>query len=591
MGATTIEGITVSDSGAPALNLETSRIATGEALRRRWSPESDAPRDLRRLAELPTRFCQMKYTADLQTTELTYDDWNQAVGRCIFNNRNAGRSIRLAVDPLVLQRAAAESKRPHHFSTPDAAADDFIMAVRQRINSTKCWRLGGTFRGQVPRGLAKLALQVLAVFYISQDEIVGRSYWVALWELLGRQFGRPGAMPDDLDRKTHQDNWASLTEWANVINQGHLGLLPAPEDFDGQRHVKLPLGNGLLRLDDIRQLPRFFNRIPGVVTPGEYVEPDELIPYIRSDADNPAVFRGAHARRVLGDERLHLAAAQIANAVLQWDGCRVDLGTARGPVYRLWLDLRPQCGSLFRLRGGLRRVEPTGQQTDLRSFGLENVFGRAGMRSTGLAVPYRPIDDRVLLAIRSLLDGMYQEARQARPGDEVVFVRSATGDIGRFATLLGCVAVKKTVDWSDQASGGLPAGWVALRLRLREDLVEYEIPAELRNRIRVGGSRVRLFGGLRIRRAWMAGAGPALEVVGGAAGSVVVDGEEYDLSVRRLYPERCPKLNHAGMHEVWLPDWYRVAIRFRVIEPPLARFRSPLVGAGWRRAGCSRPGC
>jgi hypothetical protein len=205
------------------------------------------------------------------------------------------------------------------------------------------------------------------------------------------------------------------------------------------------------------------------------------------------------------------------------------------------------------------------------------------MRSTGLAVPYLPINDRVLLAIRSLLDGKYQEARQARPGDEVVFVRSATGDIGRFATLLGRVAVNKTVDWSDQASGGLPAGWVALRLRLREDLAEHDIPAELRKRIRVGGARVRLFGGLRIRRAWMAGAGPTLEVVGGTTDVAILDGDEWELSGGRLYPESCPQLNQVGTHEVWLPDWHRDPIRFRVMEPPLARFRSPVVGAGWRR--------
>jgi len=522
----------------------------------------------------------MNYTDVLHTTVLSYDDWNQAVGRFIFNGRNAGRYIRLAVDPLVLQRAAAEGKRRHHFPSPDAAADDFVMAVRSRINLTN-WRLGETVRGEVPRGLAKLVLQVLAVFRISQYDIVGGSYWAALWDLLGRQFDRRGIMPDDLDPETHQDNWASLTEWANEINHGHLGMLPTPKDFDGHRHVKLPLGHGLLRLDDIRQLPRFFDRIRGFVTPGEQVDAEELIPFIASDADNPAVFRGAHARRVLGDERLPLAAAQIANALLQWDGHRVDLGTARDPIYRLWLSAHGK-GS-FHVRGGLKRIAPTGDESDVPDIALDHLLGRNGLCSSGLPVPYRPVNKRFVVTIRSLLDGRYQEARFARPGDEVVLVNWAVRDGVRFATSLGKIAVNQRVDRSEYPSGVSHPGWVAFRLRLRDELTEHDIPADLRELIRIDGARLRLRGGLRIRHSWMVGAGPMLEVVGEVVDAVIVDGSEYELADGRLYPDRCPELNRVGTHEVWLAGRHRDRLRFRVVEPPMARFRSLVVAAGWQR--------
>jgi hypothetical protein len=528
----------------------------------------------------------MMATGDQLTTVLNYDEWNQAVGRHIFNLRNEGKAIRMTVDPLVLQLAAAESERRHHFSSPNAAEDDFVTAVRREINSSTKWCLGATIQDRVPQGLAKLAFQVLAVFRISQDD-VGEGYWVALWNLLGRQFVQRGIMPDDLKPETHQDNWASLTEWANDINHGRLGMLPSPEDFDGYRHVKLPLGHGLLRSEDIRQLPRFFDRIRGFVTPGEELDPDELIRFIRADADNPAVFRGAHARRVLGDERLPLAAAQITNALLQWDGKRVDLDTARDPVYRLWLSAHGR--DPFHVRGGLKRIAPSGEESDVTDVAFDDLFGHAGLRPVGLPVPYRPIDERMVVTIQSLLDGRYQEARQARPGDKIVLLWWVTGDSPQFTASLQRVAVSERVDRSAHPSGGLPSGWVAFRLRLRDGLTDRDVPPDLRGRIRIDGTRVRLIGGLRVRRAWMKGAGPALEVVGGADDAVIVDGRECRLSCGRLYPDSCPELNQANTHEVWLPGRHRDRLRFRVVDPPMARFCSPVVEAGWRRVADGWP--
>jgi hypothetical protein len=519
-------------------------------------------------------------TRDSHTTVLDYDEWNRSVGDHIFNSRNAEKRIRLAVDPLVLQRAAAEGQKRHHFPSPDAAAADFAQAVGREIDSTGWW-LGERVRHRVPHGLAKLALQVLAVFRISQDDIVGGSYWAALRELLGQSGERRGIMPDGLDADTHQDNWAGLIEWANEINRGRLGLLPRPDDFDSfQRHVKLPLGHGLLRLDDIQQLTRFFDLIREFVTPGEEVDPDELIPHIRRHAHDRAIFRGAHARRVLSDERLPLAAAQVAAALLQWDGCHVDLGVARGPVYRLWLSTHG--GSPFRLRGGLRRIEASGEEIDVTEVAFGDLFGPGALRSAGLPVPYQPINARPVVAVRSQLDRRYQEVRQARPGDKVVFVRCVAGDDARFATSLRGLAEKERVDRSAHSDCGLPAGWVAFRLRLRDGLMERDVPAELIGRIRIGGARVRLVGGLRVRRDWMADAGPTLDVVGGVADAVIVDGRECELSGGRLYPHGCVELNQTGTHEVWLPGRNRDRLRFRVVDPPLARFHSPVVAAGWQ---------
>jgi hypothetical protein len=180
-------------------------------------------------------------------------------------------------------------------------------------------------------------------------------------------------------------------------------------------------------------------------------------------------------------------------------------------------------------------------------------------------------------------DRRYKEERQARPGDEVVIVRPASAEIGRFSDRLALIAEGGHVDSCDEASGGLPTGWVAFRFRLRGDLAAQEIPSELWGRIRIGEARIRLVDGLRLKRAWMAGGGPTLEVIDGTADKVIVDCREYELSDTRLFPEHCPILNLVGTHEVWLPDRPRERIRFRVIEPRIARFRSSIVEAGWQR--------
>jgi hypothetical protein len=510
-------------------------------------------------------------------TVLSYSDWNDCIGRYCFSPKNAGKPVRFAIDPLVLQRAAAEGPRRHHFTTPEAAADDFRTAVTRHIDQCG-WDIGSVARGATPPGLAKLALQVLAVFGIAADDEGGSSYWAALWGVLGRDVGKRGIKPEDLDLETHQQNWAALARWANDVNKGKLGKLPKHDpDAGGRRHVKLPLNHGLLRMEDIQGLYRFFSRIN--LSPGDEVEPEDLVTDLRYYADDATVFRGAHARRVLQDERLHLAAEQIANAAAQWDGQKIDLAKSRGPVVRLWLSVHTSAET--RIRGGLAQLDPNGAGSDVRGVDLVNLLGRGSVRALRTPVVYRPIADRLVVGVRSLLDGRYVESRYVRPGDEGVIARPLAGDGPMFERELRRIARGERVSVYGKETEGLPDGWVVYRLRVREGIQEADIPGALQGRVKIEGVRVRVSGGLRVRGAWMEGAGPTIFLRGGEAAAVIVDGAEYPVSDDCLYPERCPALNELGVHEVWLPGRHRDRVRFRVVVPKPAKFSSAAVEAGW----------
>lgn len=509
---------------------------------------------------------------------LTYEEWNEAVGRYCFHPGNAGRRVRFAIDPIVLQRAAAEGPKRRHFISPEVAADDFRATITQRINQSR-WNFGRPMAGRIPDGLAKLALQVLAVFRIAADDDGGSSYWAALWETLGREADKRGVPPDDLDLETHQQNWARLVDWTNVQNKGRLGILPEPDRYrGGRRHVRLPLSHGLLRLEDIQGLHRFFDRIG--LAPGDDVEPEQLVDDIRLYCDDASVFRGAHARRVLQDDRrLPLAAVQIANAAAQWDGERVDLAGARGKVARLCLSARTQGGA--RVFGGLVQRDARGVYREVSGVELTALVGGESVRQLSSPVRYRPIDDKLVLAVRSHLLGLYIESRHFRPGDRFLLLKRDEADDQVFASQLRGIAASEQVEVIYPGPPNALPGWILYRLSAREGIGESDLPSALAGRLKLAGPRLSATGGLRVRGAWIEGAGPTLTVSAGEAETVIVDGLEYAIVEGRLHPEHCPALAQVGFHEAWLPGHHRDHVRFRVSRPRQASFDTRVVGAGW----------
>lgn len=511
---------------------------------------------------------------DVPQTVINYQDWNSSVGKYVFNRRQSGRLIRLAIDPIVLQRAAAEGSRRHHFSTPEEAAGDFTAAVKTTI-AERGWFIGLCDEDvRVPPGLAKLALQVLAVFHIADDDLTGNGYWAALTALLGRRVERRGVMPRDLYPERHQDNWNTLVRWANTMRQGRLGRLPEVSQLEGgHRHVRFPMNHGLLRQGDIQKLPRFFGRVG--FAPGEEVDAEEILPLLRLYGDDPLVFPGPHARRVLQDERIALAAAQVANALKLWDGHRVSMSVKRGTVYRLWLTADGQ--EAPKLNGGLQSVSPKGTEVEVPKITLAGLFLADGLAAYGLSVPYRPIDRTLVLTVQSQIDGRYRETRYGRPGDRVIIASPSSRNL-HWDLLLSKAATSGRVD----RIADLPVGWSAYRIKLREDLAEGDVPQALVKRIRFCRTRLKVEGGLRVRGMWMTGAGPSLATVGDAEDTIIVNGTEFATESGRLTPAGCPLLNLAGIHEAWLPGRYTEHVRFRVGQPRPTRHDGLPDDVGWK---------
>lgn len=491
--------------------------------------------------------------------------------------------MRFSIDPLVLQRAAAEGPRQYPFTSPEEASEDFRLAVTQRIEKYG-WNFGKTTADRYPMGLAKLGLQVLAVFGIAADDLVGRSYWAALWEALGRQVKKRGVAPDDLDLDIHQKNWAALARWANRQNKGRLGRVPKhdPDYEGGRRHVRLPMNHGLLRKEDIQGLPRFFERI-GIV-PGEDVEPKDLIAYLAAYADDFSVFRGKHARRVLKGTRLTLAAAQVANALGQWDGQKkIDLSEARRVASRLWFSV-----GNHRLGGGLAQIDHKGTVTEVGAISLATILRPEGLVKINSPVKYHPFHNSMVIAKRSHLDGRYFESRYCQP-DDFIILAFHSRDINQGLTdSLQKISIAGKLQVIGKGTEGVPDGWSFYRLKIREDIQKLDVPAIFQDRVKINGARVRVMGGLRVRRAWMNGAGPSIIVTGDDSKTVIIDGIEHKLTDGKLHPELCQVLNQSGIHEVWLPG-RRERVRFRVLEPKIARFPEAHVQAGWERKAAKWP--
>jgi len=509
-------------------------------------------------------------------TSLSFGEWNEAISRYCFHVGNAGRPIRFAIDPIILQRAAAEGPKPHHFSSPEEAAADFQAAVISRIRFGG-WDFGASGSGLMRYGLAKLALQVLAVFYIEADEEGTGSYW----RTLNGMFGLDGqGMPAGLTGDLHQSAWRALARWANIQNEGRFGVLGKPGTSDSKRkHVRLPLHHGLLRLEDFKTLPRFFKSVS--LASGEEVDAEELENDLRWRADDAAIFPRTHARRVLQDpERLPLAAVQVANALAQWDGGgSLDLRAERRTV-RLWFSISRRDAA--RVRVGLVERKRGNDPTEVPGVELGDVLTREGAQGLRAPIRYRPIRGDFVLAVRSLLDGRYIEAGRFYAGDQILIARPRRpGDRDFEQRLRGIAASGEVQVIHPDPSMGWP-GWVVFQLRVRENVNESDLkPLGLAKCLKPAGPRLIVSGGLRFRRAWLEGAGPTLSVLGGESEKVIVDGEEYDTVENRLDPEHCPALNTIGTYKAWLPGHRGGLVRFRVERPKRARFKTRLVQAGW----------
>jgi hypothetical protein len=277
-----------------------------------------------------------------------YDAWNQAIGLHFYGPKNAGQSIFLTIDEDALWQISKDYGAPIQFSSSAQAVDDFVTAVRREICQCGGWTLSALQPDKYPFFLGFLALQVLAVFKMREDERwTDRAYWGRLRELL--QDTSASYMPLGLKGSQHQALWRQgLERWANVIQREYWGSvrLPLPGPPGSKRdHVGLPKSQALLTLADLNGLPTFYHEAD--FRPGEDLEVEVIQQCVEKLLDRPSLFR-PHARRVLSDDRRNLACVQIREHLRRWGGDEIMSNVVYGGLRRplIQLGFHPRIPSL-----------------------------------------------------------------------------------------------------------------------------------------------------------------------------------------------------------------------------------------------------
>ena len=474
-----------------------------------------------------------------------YNAWNKAIGQHFFTPQHAGQNVFLTVDEATLWQVSRAYGPPLQFTSQEQAVDDFITSVHHEI-CLRGWTRGMLQRDDYPLFLGFLALQVLAVFKMREDEKwTANAYWGRLKELLGDTTA--SSMPRGLNGNRHQELWCQgLERWANVIQKACWGAvrLPLPKQSgESHDHVGLPKSQALLTLEDLDRLPTFYRTAD--FRPGETLEAEAMQRQIeRFLAKQPSLFR-RHAQRVFDDDdRRHLAFIQTRDHLQQWDG---DGRTGKA---RLWLQIRDYDPP--ELDGGLLIGDQPVPEVRLRDVVARSEYPYAPRRV------FRPLHERYYVTVHDAFREVWDERRYAKPGEEVLLLVQSGEIQWRFEQVRRNVAENEEVG-QYRAEGevrsldsiplrGLLRGWDALRFRVREDL-PVTLPSWCEEWLHY--ARLQLIDGLRMgKQTWMAGAGPTVLVRASGVATVYIDGCFYEVTNHRVTPSQAPCLDEPGLHTV-----------------------------------------
>lgn len=515
-------------------------------------------------------------------------DWANAIGQATFSAQEAGRVVYLAIDEEEIERIGREFGLD-----PASAYESFRDAVIAEVQSGYDWPNPSRLlqEGQFPGYLAILAAQVVAAFQMHDDKRAGENaYWRRLREFLGQS--PEDKRPEGLDSRQHTELWKGLERWANETNGGRLGRVRLVEKVGGHHLVAEPLGQCLLRRADLDKLRVLFAKC-GRPDPEPYHgrRLKELVDEARCSL--PRRYFTKHSSRVLEEpDRFDAVWEQIEAEYERFlaEECPETAPRARPSTPRV---RRQRPGTIVRLQivrkrlsGGLYRREDGRLTIEIADVGevLRRCYLRTGRE--GSTTPHKPPDERRLLATRDDEFGAFEETSRCRAGDDALLL----------------VPEWAVQDWLDDADPGLfdgaprryrssfvdrlgwgpleglPADWLALRFKTREDLSDVTLDGKWIGVVDRRATGIRAVGGLTLRRGiWMLGAGPTVHVVGPVSyPHVLVDGEPYPLDASRC---ATPDLG-AGEHLVCLPGSGSRALRFRVQEP---RFAAPPELVGWNR--------
>jgi hypothetical protein len=522
---------------------------------------------------------------------MNYREWNTALGKWFFKPERAGRLVHLAVDAEELLLAAAADG--HSFSSAAEARADFVRAVCTELRH-RDWPDSGELWEGYPRCIGLLALQVLAVTDMAEDEKwTSKAYWPRLQELLGRTDEPPGK-PLNLSYETHANLWRRhLANWANSRMKGSLGELYLPDFTEGHKYVRLPISHALLRRADLDRLADLFKE--SGFHPYESDVALSRIKGLLSNNRSETRFFGPHARRVLSDsDRLEAASRQVASVLAEWDGTsetRTRQAKKR-PEVRLWADVVGRKPDRF-VGGLIYRTHAGARKTDWRrcqKINIRKTWKNARRKSStewtegGVTLRYRPIHPERFVLVHDSTTNYFIERRRGAPGDRLLILCSrestwqlldAIEEISEHHVVFGSFPNAETLQ-------DLPQEWILIQLQVSRKLPP-DIPEPWSGIIEPRLSSLQMLEGLRLvphRPVWMAGAGPRILVEGGSSKNLLVKRDDQITRVP-LEEDLTPQgtFDSQGFYEVWLPEesWRTQVFEVRVPR----RVRPTDASHGW----------
>jgi len=496
------------------------------------------------------------------------NSWAEALDQ-FWCPQQAGDTIVLSLEKCVLEDIAKLAG--FEFLSPDEAKRSFCEAVCKYVNGrSRPWSPEPLSNNHPPRFLLLIAAQVYAAAQMDDDPdqcYTNRAYYVQLEALVGHK--AKGANYAANHGEDHQRLWRErLLEWADEKN----GEVHLPDDRDGPtRHVQLPRSQSALRVADIKELPRFFQRCG--FKPGVNVDASEVEARLCSLRENPAVFPQPFTRGVLRDElRFPIACRQVVQALGAWDGRwqipesgRRNSQNARRE--RCWLAISSSRGWLI-IKCGIELT--TSRQVSSEEFS-QLLAGGAIDVGVKLAVHHG------LSIFRYDADDLaFENVDCVEPGDRCLITATSSSwhAAERLLRDTGIAQLERTFRSSQNADDeyqgtileGIPSGCRLIELTIADALPEREQVGEDWSKfLRSPVPRLIPSGGLRFgkKHVWMVGAGPFIRIVGNRSPrSVSVDGIHIPLDNRTFQHEM---LSSIGDHHVSaIIDGHEASCRFQV---------------------------
>jgi len=476
---------------------------------------------------------------------MTYDDWNRQIAEYFVGRVAPGALVYLTVDDELLWALGEEGG-----IDAEEAVAGFRDAVRSRVwvggaDEISLSGLVGHDTAGCPRGVAFLALMVLAANRMGNHEISEINYFTQFRKLLRldtERKGRPhGMTPAGVEVPLWRD-WVRYLEWQGRFSSARRGSGP-------QTYINYPVSQTLLRFADHERLKELFGssryflayREPDLLMARVVASREQLTSRLRSMLRETGDRYAALTQAVFdlheeflcqsaspGESRGGTSLARIAPSMLTADLMRVPGVFPRPARYELVPRLK--LGFAFGTSEGSPQIQIAGAWLPLRRDpqrpgaalpigpllpqqivqGSRFALGDAG-RFTEVVLPQRPF-----YVLASDPDqpgyGVYASGRLPAPDTHFLFLgsREALADLYRLREM-------GKVDWKKQRPLG-DTDWIEVDgcMILTRDWTQARLGnAELFNALRPQRTvTIGVSGGLRAPGGFLSGIPPTLTVYG-----------------------------------------------------------------------------